>query len=99
MEGFATYWITRFCFQRALALTYCIGFLIFINQGKALIGANGLLPARLFVREISFWQSPSLFWFQTSDPWLMGGAWLGLVLSLLALTGISDGQGLFLSMF
>ena len=79
------YWLTRLCFQRSLAFIYLIGFLIAANQGTALIGARGLLPARLFVSQIGFWDSPSLFFLNCSDRAMLVGAWFGVALSALAI--------------
>ncbi len=94
----SNFWLTRLCFQRALAFIYFIGFLILVNQGKALIGSRGLLPARLFINQIKFWQSPSVFFVNSSDSFLIFGAWFGLGLSVLALTGFSESFGLVFSM-
>ncbi len=81
------YWLTRLCLQRSLGLTYFIAFLIAFNQGKALIGANDLLPMRLFLAEAKFWDAPSLFWLGHSDAALTAVAVAGLGLAALAVTG------------
>ncbi len=91
------YWLTRFCFQRALGFVYFIAFLIVINQFHPLLGERGLLPARFFIKRVEFWQTPSLFWFDCSDRFLSVIAWGGLFLSLLALTGLSDAFGIWVS--
>lgn len=89
--------LTRFVFQRLLAGIYFTGFLIAFNQFLPLCGANGLLPARLFIKRISFWESPSLFYFFPTDTALLVAACLGLLLSLLALLGVSELFGNWLS--
>jgi len=96
-ESVSSYWLTRFCLQRALGFIYLIGFLIALNQGRALIGENGLLPAPLFLKRISFWDSPSLFFFHFSDTAFTSVALIGVFLSLIAMTGLSDSFGLPLS--
>jgi len=96
-ESVSSYWLTRFCLQRALGFIYLIGFLIALNQGRALIGENGLLPAPLFLKRISFWDSPSLFFFHFSDTAFTSVAFIGVFLSLIAMTGLSDSFGLPLS--
>lgn len=84
------YSLTRFVFQRLLAMVYFIGFLIAVNQFQALSGGHGLLPVKLFVKRIEFWDSPSLFWFWHQDIFLKFMAWMGLGISFLAVFGVSD---------
>jgi hypothetical protein len=54
LTGNSPYWLTRFWFQRSLGFIYFTGFLIALNQFRALCGAHGLLPARLFLKRIEF---------------------------------------------
>ena len=91
------YSFTRFVFQRLLGLIYLVAFLIVVNQFKGLCGDQGLLPVRLFVKRVDFWDSPSLFWFKNSDSFMMTLAWIGLALALAATVGISDLFGTWLS--
>jgi len=84
------YSVVRFVFQRLLAFVYLMGFLIAVNQFQALSGSQGLLPVRLFVKRIDFWDSPSLFYFFHQDPFIQIMAWFGLMLSLVAVLGLSD---------
>ncbi|HUI07429.1 MAG TPA: lipase maturation factor family protein [Verrucomicrobiae bacterium] len=85
-----SYWLTRWCFQRALGFIYLLGFLIAANQYLPLLGANGLLPIRLFLPQATPADVPSIFWFDHSDAFLTTAIWCGLALSVLALTGISE---------
>jgi hypothetical protein len=87
------YWLTRIVFQRALAFIYFIGFLIIVQQYVPLLGANGVLPARLFISKVSFWQNPSIFFLNSSDRTLIFFGWIGLGLSLFALSGFSERFG------
>jgi len=96
-DGTASYWLTRFCFQRALGFVYLIAFLIALNQFRGLIGEHGLLPVQLFLKRVKFWDAPSLFWINSSDRFLASIALTGLALSLMAVTGLSDHFGLGLS--
>ncbi len=89
--------ITKMIFQRSLAFIYLIGFLILFNQGKALLGENGILPAKIFLAKIKFAQSPSLFFLNGSDTALMLMSFFGVVLSLLALFGITERFGFTVS--
>src|SRR6476469_4018539 len=97
MEAASTYWLTRFCFQRALGAIYCLGFLIALNQFRALCGKSGLLPMQLFLNKVGFWDAPSLFWLNQSDGFITALAALGLALSIFAMTGYSDAFGTALS--
>jgi hypothetical protein len=95
---FATeFWLTRFCFQRALALIYLIAFVIAANQFIPLLGERGLEPVRRFIRVVPFRRSPSLFWLNCSDRFITGTIWCGVALSLFALSGYSESFGLVAS--
>ena len=98
MLGSAGDWLTRLAFQRALGLVFLIAFLNTLNQFKPLLGERGLLPVPLFVKQIPFRATPSLFFFWPTDTAFTIAAWLGVVLSCAAVAGISDNFGLWLSM-
>jgi len=89
MPEAADYWLTRFLFQRGLALVYLIAFLVALNQFRPLLGEHGLLPVPNFVRQVPFTDSPSLFYLFPKDAAFAVAAWGGIALSLLALTGLS----------
>lgn len=92
------YWFSRFIIQRALGGIYLIAFLNAANQFRPLVGENGLLPVRPFLEHHSFWKSPSIFHWHYSDRFFGLIAWTGVLLSLAALTGLSDSGPLWLSM-
>ena len=92
-----TYWLTRTLFQRGLAFIYFIGFLIVINQFCPLLGEKGLIPAPQLIRQIRFQDSPSIFFIQCSDFTFLLFGWIGLALSLVALSGQSEAYGQILS--
>ena len=94
-EGF---WLTRAALQRGLALILLIAFLNAANQFKPLLGERGLLPVPQFVKQITFRESPSLFFFFPNDAAFSAAAWLGVLLSCLALIGVSGQFGVWLSM-
>lgn len=96
--GSESFLLTRACLQRGLALLFLIAFLNALNQFKPLLGERGLLPVPQFVKETPFRSSPSLFFFMPSDLAFTVAAWIGLVLSCAALTGLSERHGLWLSM-
>jgi hypothetical protein len=96
--GSESLFLTRACLQRGLALIFLIAFLNALNQFKLLLGERGLLPVPQFVKQTPFSSSPSLFFFFPRDAAFTAGAWLGVLLSCAALTGVSERYGLWLSM-
>ncbi|HVY55322.1 MAG TPA: lipase maturation factor family protein, partial [Thermodesulfobacteriota bacterium] len=91
------YWLTRLVLQRGLALVYLIAFIAVIHQFKPLLGEHGLLPVPEFVRQVPFSASPSIFfWFPTDFAFDLFG-WIGIALSLFALTGYSEKFGNYIS--
>src|SRR6266481_4679243 len=93
----SSYWLTRFCFQRALGAIYLIAFLIAANQYIPLLGEHCLLPVSLFLPRVIFWEAPSLFWLDCSDRFLTTAIWFGIGLSVFALTGLSERWNTLLS--
>lgn len=92
------YWLTRMCFQRALALIYVIGFVNILNQWSALLGSHGLTPANEIARSRGFFENPTIFYFNASDCLFTTMAWAGLILSIIALLGLSENFGYGVSM-
>lgn len=93
-----SYWLARFIIQRGVGLSYLIAFLVALNQFKPLVGENGLYPVRRFLDQVPFKKSPSIFYWKYSDSFFTLIAWTGIVLSLLAVFGISDMGPIWLSM-
>lgn len=91
------YWVTRLVFQRGLALVYFLAFLVAKNQFVPLLGERGILPVSSFVQRVFFSDSPSLFFFVPKDWAFDAASWLGLALSLFALSGLSEKHGWLLS--
>jgi hypothetical protein len=80
-------------------LVYLVAFLVFVNQGLALFGHDGLTPAdamlaryaaHLGSRWRGFEELPSLFWLSCSDRSLMLAGWAGVGLSALVLAGFAN---------
>lgn len=92
------YVFTRLIFQKALGFIYLLGFLIAALQGKGLLGDHGILPAKIFLARTSFGENPSVFYFYYSESFFLVIAWFGVALACLAILGISESQGYFLSM-
>ena len=92
------FYLTRWLFQRALAVIYLAGFAAAVNQFRPLLGTRGLLPAPAFLQRVGFWSSPSLFQAHYSDTFAMVLAWTGIALAALALSGLSESFGTPVSM-
>src|SRR5215472_1007855 len=84
------YWLSRFLFERALALIYLVAFLVALNQFRPLLGERGLLPAPAFLRATRFRDTPSIFHLRYSDRLLAAVCWGGIALSLLELSTLAD---------
>jgi len=93
VEAADSYFLTRLLFQRALAAVYLIGFITVVHQFNPLLGERGLLPVPQFVRSVSFWRSPSLFYLCPKDIAFTFFGWAGIALSLFALSGFSERFG------
>jgi hypothetical protein len=94
-----TYRLTRFVFLRLLGLVYAVAFLCLCNQGRPLLGHDGLLPLSRYLGELEshglshaslFLRLPTLFWWGRSDAILAALSWLGLLLSVLLLGGLAN---------
>jgi hypothetical protein len=93
----ASYELTRFVILRLLGLVYLFAFFSLARQLEPLIGSHGLVPAGQFLAakkgELgtgAYWRIPTLFWFTSSDAAMLGAAWLGVVLSLGVLVGVTS---------
>jgi hypothetical protein len=100
----SSYQLTRFLILRLLGLVYLVAFLVFVNQGLALIGHDGLTPAEAYLPRVArhlgsgwkgFAQLPSFFWLGVSDGWLLAAGWTGVVLSAAMLAGFANSVSLF----
>ena len=87
-----SYWLGRLIFEKGVAITYLVAFLAVVDQFIPLLGERGLLPVPAFVRRVSFRRSPSLFHFAPHDRAFRIGGWAGVILSLVALSGVADGS-------
>jgi hypothetical protein len=94
-----SYWLTRFMILRLLGLVYAVAFLVAINQIIPLIGTNGLLPADVYIKQVSdtlgstgagFMRLPSIFWLWHSDTALLTAAWVGFVISCIVAAGYTN---------
>jgi hypothetical protein len=98
--------LTRFWLLRLLGLVYSAAFASLLFQLLPLLGQAGLTPARSYVTDMvagtggkwpAFLAAPSLFWFLTpSDGALLTCAWLGFLLSLALLSGVTNAALMFI---
>jgi hypothetical protein len=92
--------ITHFLFLRSLGFIYCVAFLVFLNQWEALLGSQGLSPASHFLHSMSnqksFWDLPSIFWFNSSDSFLFWSGCIGFIISILVSLGLTNAIAMFL---
>jgi hypothetical protein len=83
-------WLVRLVFQRGLAALFLLAFIGALYQFPALLGERGLLPGCRLAKRAGFRKAPSLFHWRCSDRFVRGTAWTGIVLSLAALSGVSE---------
>ena len=84
------YLAARWLFLRALGLIFFSAFYSLAWQIRGLIGPDGVLPAREYLPQVArvfgmarFWFAPTLFWWSSSDRFLLGVCVVGMVASLL----------------
>lgn len=93
LSGGDRYGLTRLVLHRGLALVYLIAFIAVIHQFRPLLGEHGLLPVPRYVQQVSFWESPSIFFWFPQDFAFGFFGWMGIALSLFALSGFSEKFG------
>lgn len=81
-------WLSRWVFERSLALIYLVAFASARNQFRPLLGEHGLLPAPRFLAAVSFRRAPSLFHVHYSDRLLGVVAWVGMAVAASLLVGL-----------
>ena len=84
------YWLARLALEKAVGGLFLIAFLIAVNQFRPLLGERGLMPVPLFVREVPFRESPSLFFFFPNNRAFAICAWIGVAFSALIVSGLID---------
>jgi Lipase maturation factor len=94
---FGEVWWVRVAFQRGLGCIYFVAFLSALCQFRALIGEAGLAPIPNFLARVSFREAPSIFHAGYSDRRFACVAWVGIVLSLCTLAGLSEMGSVWLS--
>jgi lipase maturation factor 1 len=105
-DAAANYSIGIWLFLRALGVIYAFAFLSLAVQIKGLAGRDGILPAREFLQQTretygqqSFFQVPTLCWFNNTDNFLKFLCWGGALLGALVAFGIAQLPALILAWF
>ena len=96
LGGRDTYLWSRWLFLRALGLIFFSAFYPLAFQVRGLVGERGVLPAYLYLHELSgmlgpvqrIWYAPTLFWLSASDGALLAVVVAGLCCSLLLVANI-----------
>ena len=88
--------LARDLFIRLVGVVFLIAFISLWTQIDGLIGSNGILPAREFLKLVhdnigadAYWRLPSLCWIDCSDGFLHGLCVAGTILSLMLIIGIA----------
>jgi hypothetical protein len=84
------YWLTRLLLERSIGIICLIAFVVALNQFKPLLGENGLLPVPLWIKQVPFRESPSLFFWWPRDTAFTLFSWVGIILSCLVITGVAS---------
>jgi Lipase maturation factor len=92
------YWLGRLLFVRSLAAVYLVAFLVALNQFRALLGSNGILPIPRYVRRVRFRRAPSVFHWRYSDGLFAATCWLGVLLAAATLAGLTEQAPLAVTM-
>jgi lipase maturation factor 1 len=97
----ARYALTTWLFLRLLGVVYLAAFWSLAVQARGLIGDGGILPVRMTMAGARAYVAaahlgadrfrllPTLFWWTTSDQFLVGSCVAGVVLALLLIAGVA----------
>jgi hypothetical protein len=93
MEDVRGLWISRLLLLRGTGVISLIAFLVALNQFRPLLGEHGLLPVPLFVKQLPFQETPSLFYLWPKNAAFLLASWTGILLSCVVITGVSERFG------
>lgn len=94
---FGDVWSTRLLAQRGMAAIYLVAFIVVVRQFKPLLGEHGLLPVPAYLKRVHFREAPGIFHLHYSDRMLDGAAWTGVLISALAIFGVTEAGPLWVS--
>jgi len=90
------YLAARWLFLRALGLIFFSAFYSLVYQIRGLVGPNGILPARNYLAEVArvfgvwrFRYAPTVFWWSSSDRFLMAVCIVGMIAAVLLVLNIA----------
>src|SRR6202035_4053915 len=90
------YLAARWIFLRALGLIFFSAFYSLAYQIRGLIGPRGILPAHNYLLQVArvlgsarVWYAPTVFWWSSSDLFLMIVVFVGMAAALLVAMNIS----------
>lgn len=90
----ATFTSVRWLFFRLLGVIYLIAFFSFGIQAEGLIGSEGILPVGDFLEAVrgqfgtkGYWLVPTLFWLNSTNAFLESVSILGVLVSLILISG------------
>jgi hypothetical protein len=92
------WWLARLALQRGMGALYLGAFLAIVYQFRPLLGSRGLQPVPEYLRFVGFREAPSIFHWCYSDRFALSLGWLGVLLSVLVVTGLSELGPLWLSL-
>jgi hypothetical protein len=95
LSGDSYLW-ARWLFLRALGVIFFSAFYALAFDIRGLIGDRGILPAHLYLRQLSaiygvvhrLWYAPTVFWISAGDAALTVVVWAGLLCSLLLIANV-----------
>ena len=92
----------RWIFLRALGFIYFSVFYSFYFQAKGLLGPDGILPARDYLKAVEgvlhstrFWYAPTVFWLGSGDRALMLVCWIGMIAAVLLFLNLCPRASIF----
>jgi hypothetical protein len=95
--------LSRWIYLRSLGLIHFVAYLSLSVQILMLNGENGILPIAGMLERLNdvygadaYGIVPTIFWFNSSDPFILGVCIFGIVLSILVTLGILTGPSLIL---
>ncbi|KAM9208990.1 lipase maturation factor 1-like [Dugong dugon] len=87
-----SFWLTRIVLLRALAFVYFMAFLVAFHQNKQLIGDQGLLPSRLYLKSVQQHFKGRISWdalsYAPTILWFLDWSRMDTNLDFLALAGL-----------
>ena len=74
-------WLSRWVFERFLAVTYLLAFANVVNQFQPLLGERDSCPFRVFLERADWRRAPSIFHAHFSDTMVTIVGWVGCVIA------------------